>query len=136
MSFRREATLYAMLFFQVLPFTDKNNAASFWCVNTLKVLTHLTTPRYLLSVHGKSSKKSMTDHVVSSRWAMLSFNFTVYRQKTTPQRRGVVFCRSTLKLGRKAWDTVSCGETTHSAMLFFEVLPLTNETKHDVFRCV
>ena len=37
MAHRVVSSLCAMLFFQVLLFTDKNNATTFWCVSALKV---------------------------------------------------------------------------------------------------
>ena len=92
---------FCMLFFDALPFTDdasvingktskksmQKRRGGFWCV-------YLKPSRPFLSVNSKSSKKSMTDHVVSPRCAMLYFEILPF---TYQVRRGVVRCVKTLK---------------------------------------
>ena len=93
MADRAVSPRWAMLFLEVLtvnrqPLTDKKRRGFVRCVKTLKALTHLKPSRRFLSVNSKSSKKSMTDRVVSSRWAMLFFEILPYTYK----KRGVIMC--------------------------------------------
>ena len=144
MSFHRETTRCAMFF---LSFTVYRQKTTRRC-SGVKALTHLTPLRRFLLVKGKTSKKSMANRGETARSAMLFFEDLLVTDKkrrdgfrcvkawkalthlTTPRR----FLSVNGKTSKKSM--AHRGETTRSAMLFFEDLQLPTKKRRVVVRCV